>query len=355
VIPALFQPLTIRGVTFKNRIAVSPMCQYSCQDGLANDWHLVHLGSRAVGGAALVMVEATAVTAEGRISPQDMGIWTDSHVQPLARIAKFISEQGAVPAIQLAHAGRKACTKRPWEGNVPIIGKGQWQAVAPSAIAFDQGYQVPQALAKAQIADIVTAFADGARRALKAGFQTIEIHAAHGYLLHSFLSPMSNTRQDEFGGSLENRLRALLQVTSAVRAVMPDSIPLLVRISATDWLESGGWDLEQSKILSKQLAKLGADLIDCSSGGNLPRVKIPVTTGYQVPFAESIKRECGILTGAVGMITEPQQAEQIIKDGKADIILLARQVLRDPYWPLHAAQTLDYDMPWPPQYDRAKK
>jgi 2,4-dienoyl-CoA reductase-like NADH-dependent reductase (Old Yellow Enzyme family) len=347
--------LTIRGITLKNRIAVSPMCQYSSVDGMATDWHLVHLGSRAVGGAALVMVEATSVTAAGRISPEDMGIWGDQHIEPLARLATFIGEQGAVPAIQLAHAGRKACTKRPIDGGGPIVGAGKWQAVAPSAIPFAEGYQTPHALSKAEIETIIAAFVAGAQRAIQAGFQIIEIHSAHGYLLHSFLSPLSNTRSDEFGGALENRLRALLLVTAAVRGVIPDSMPLFVRISASDWAESSGWDLEQSLVLCQQLQARGADLIDCSSGGTLAQAKIPLGPGYQVPFAEKIKKECGILTGAVGLITEPAQADRIIAAGQADLVLLAREMLRDPYWPLHAARALEFDLPWPPQYDRAKK
>jgi len=337
----------------KNRIAVSPMCQYSSIDGMAEDWHLVHLGSRAVGGAALVMVEATAVLPEGRISPEDMGIWADRHVPPLARIAEFVAGQNSVPAIQLAHAGRKACTAAPWKGGKPIIGEGQWQAVAPSAIPFDEGFSAPHALTQEEIEGLVEAFAEATKRSVRAGFQCIEIHAAHGYLLHEFLSPISNHRDDRFGGSLENRLRLMLMVAEAVRAHMDASMPLFVRISATDWAQSGGWDLEQSIELCKRLKLLGVDLIDCSSGGTLPKAKIPLGPGYQVPFAEAIKRDTGLLTGAVGLITKADQANKIIEAQQADIVLLAREFLRDPYWALHAARELGANFAAPPQYLRA--
>lgn len=351
--PPLFEPLTIRGITFKNRIAVSPMCQYSSIDGMATEWHLVHLGSRAVGGAALVMVEATAVEANGRISPEDMGIWADKHIEPLARVAAFVAGQNSVPGIQLAHAGRKACTARPWAGGGPLSGAQQWQPIAPSPLPFDEGYQTPQEMTIADIERTTSSFADAAKRSVQAGFQLIEIHAAHGYLLHEFLSPMSNRRSDAFGGSLENRLRFPLLVIEAVRAVMPESMPLFMRISASDWLDSGGWDLAQSIELAKRSKPLGVDLIDCSSGANLPKVRIPIEPGYQVPFAQAIKKEAAILTGAVGLITQPEQANEIIESGKADLILMARQFLRDPYFPLHAAKALGATMAGPPQYGRA--
>lgn len=350
----LFTPLTLGEVTLPNRIAVSPMCQYSAREGLATDWHLVHLGSRAVGGAGLVMAEATAVQAQGRISPQDLGIWDDGHIEGLARIARFIRSQGAVAGIQLAHAGRKASTQRPWEGHDPIPPQeGGWTAVGPSPIAFP-GYPQPLPLDQPGIDDIIRAFRLAARRALEAGFQVLEIHAAHGYLLHSFLSPLSNQREDAYGGSLENRIRLLLEVVEAIRKVWPAELPLLVRISATDWVE-GGWDLEQSCALASVLEPRGVDLIDCSSGGTLPGASVPLGPGYQVPFAEAIRREVGIPTGAVGLITDPAQAEGILQKGQADLILLAREMLRDPYWPLHAAQALAAAdaVPWPPQYLRA--
>jgi 2,4-dienoyl-CoA reductase-like NADH-dependent reductase (Old Yellow Enzyme family) len=350
----LFEPLVLRGVTLQNRIAVSPMCQYSCTNGLANEWHLVHLGSRAVGGAGLVLTEATAVVAHGRISPQDQGIWSDEHIEPLARITRFIREQNGVAGIQLAHAGRKASTYRPWEGHGAIPeAQGGWREVlAPSALRFAEDYPLPKALTEDEIQGVVEAFAAAARRACDAGFSVVEIHAAHGYLLHEFLSPFSNQRQDKYGGSFENRTRIVREVVSAVRNVWPDQLPLFVRISATDW-EPGGWDLEQSIELARQLKSLGIDLIDCSSGGNLAKANIPVGPGYQTTLAESIRREAGIATGAVGMITSPAQADQIVRTGQADIVLLARELLRDPYWPLHAARELGHDVPWPVQYLRA--
>lgn len=350
----LFTPFTIRGITFPNRIGVSPMCQYSSIDGKANDWHLVHLGSRAVGGAGMVMMEATAVQAIGRISPQDMGIWSDEHKASLSPIADFISRQGSVPAIQLAHAGRKASTARPWEGGGSIDpNKGGWSIVAPSAIAFDSNYQIPSPLDPEQIARIILDFRQAARRSVRAGFKVIEIHSAHGYLLHSFLSPLSNKRTDKYGGSLENRMRLLLEVASAIREEIPDGMPLFVRISATDWVE-GGWDLDQSVALAGELAKAGVDLIDCSSGALVPYAKIPVSAGYQVEFAERIKKETGIKTAAVGMITTASQAEAIIASNEADMVFLARQMLKDPYWPIHAAAELGADITWPIQYGRAK-
>ena len=350
---SLFTPLTIREVTFRNRIAVSPMCQYSSEDGFASDWHLVHLGSRAVGGAALVMTEASAVEARGRISPQDLGIWKDEHIEFLARIARFLRQHGAVPGIQIAHAGRKASTRRPWEGGGRIDpAEGGWQPVAPSAIPFHPGDPAPAALSREEIHAIAKAFADAAARALAAGFQVVEIHGAHGYLMHEFLSPLSNRRGDEYGGSLENRQRFALETAAAVRAVWPDRLPLFHRISATDWAE-GGWMPEDSVELARRLGPLGVDLIDCSSGGLVPHQQIALGPGYQVPFAERIRRETGVLTGAVGMITTPRQAAAIVEQGQADLVLLAREFLRDPYFPLHAARELGEKCPPPVQYARA--
>ncbi|MGB0035163.1 MAG: NADH:flavin oxidoreductase/NADH oxidase [Candidatus Acidiferrales bacterium] len=349
----LFNPMTIRGVTLKNRIVVSPMCEYSSADGFATDWHLVHLGSRAVGGAALVFTEAAAVTPEGRISPQDMGIWKDAHIEPLVRITRFLREQGAIPGMQLAHAGRKGSTRRPWEKpGVIAESDGGWIPVAPSAIPFSDSYAMPRALDDAGIRAVVNAFADAARRALQAGFAALEIHAAHGYLIHEFHSPLSNQRTDAYGGSLENRTRLLREIVSAVRRVWPESLPLFVRISATDWVP-GGWDLDQSVELARQLGPLGVDLIDCSSGGNVPYAKIPMAPGYQVPFAAEIRRAAGIRTGAVGMITTAAQGEAILREEKADVIIIAREFLRQPYWPLHAAKELGVSTSWPAQYLRA--
>jgi 2,4-dienoyl-CoA reductase-like NADH-dependent reductase (Old Yellow Enzyme family) len=351
--PNLFESLKIRSVEFPNRIFVSPMCQYSCVDGLANDWHLVHLGSRAVGGAGLVMTEATAVVAEGRISAADMGLWNDRQIEALARITWFIHGQGSVAGIQIAHAGRKASTPRPWDGTGTVSGeKGGWIPVGPSPVAFAADHAVPKELSLTEIAETVRAFAQTARRALAAGFRVLEIHSAHGYLLHEFLSPLSNERSDEYGGGFENRTRLLREVAAAVRKVWPEELPLFVRISSTDWVE-GGWDIEQSVELAKLLRPLGVDLIDCSSAGMVPHAKIPVGPGYQVGFAERIRRESGILTGAVGMITSPEQADEIIRSGKADAVLLAREYLRDPYWPQHASQRLGAKFSWPVQYLRA--
>jgi 2,4-dienoyl-CoA reductase-like NADH-dependent reductase (Old Yellow Enzyme family) len=353
---AIFSPLTIGDVTFRNRIGVSPMCQYSCEDGFANDWHLVHLGSRAVGGAGLVMVEASAVTADGRISPQDMGIWKDEHIEPLARCAHFIRKQGAVPGIQLAHAGRKASTAPPWEKRGPLaIAEGGWRPIwSPSAVAFDEKSPLPEALKGPQIAEIVQAFADAARRAESAGFELVEIHSAHGYLLHEFLSPLSNLREDTYGGSFENRTRAVRETVEAIRKVWPERLPLFIRISATDWAE-GGWNVDDSVTLAKMVKPLGVDLVDCSSGALVPGVRIPAGPGYQVPFSQRIRAEAGVATAAVGMITEPSQANSIIKEGQADIIFMAREFLREPYWPLHAAQELHEKdaVKWPVQYERA--
>ena len=351
----LFSPLTIREVTFRNRIAVSPMCEYSSEDGFANDWHLVHLGSRAVGGAGLVMTEANAVTPEGRISPADLGIWKDEHVAPLARAARFIKAQGAIPGTQLAHAGRKASTAVPWQGGQALTPEqGGWTPIqAPSAIPFSDAHQTPQALSAAAIGDLVAAFASAARRALDAGFEVVELHGAHGYLLNEFLSPLANHRTDDYGGSFENRTRLAREIVEAVRRVWPERLPLFLRISASDWAE-GGWTLEDSVALATMLRPLGVDLIDCSSGGLVPYAKIPVGAGYQVPFAQEIRRLAGVATGAVGMITAPMQADQIIRSGQADLVFLAREFLRDPYWPLHAAQAVHQDVSWPPQYERAK-
>jgi 2,4-dienoyl-CoA reductase-like NADH-dependent reductase (Old Yellow Enzyme family) len=351
----LFSPLALRGVTLRNRIAVSPMCEYSSIDGFANDWHLVHLGSRAVGGAGLVITEATAVTADGRISPADLGIWRDEHVEMLARITHFIASQGAVAGIQLAHAGRKASSEVPWRGGRALTpDEGGWSPIhAPSAIAFRPGDPVPRALDAEGIRGVITAFVDATRRALDAGFQLIELHAAHGYLIHEFLSPLSNTRDDAYGGSFDNRTRLLREVIEAVRDVWPQRYPLLVRISATDWLE-GGWTIDDSVELARQLAPMGVDMLDCSSGGAAPGARIPVGPAYQTPFAERIRRETGMCTGAVGLITEARQADEIVRSGQADIVLLAREMLRDPYFPLRAARELDAEIRWPDQYLRAK-
>jgi 2,4-dienoyl-CoA reductase-like NADH-dependent reductase (Old Yellow Enzyme family) len=350
----LFSPLPQRSLTLRNRIVVSPMCQYSCTGGLATDWHLVHLGSRAVGGAAVVIAEATAVEARGRISPGDLGLWQDAQIEPLARVARFIREQGAVPGVQLAHAGRKASTARPWEGGGPVpLAQGGWPVVAPSALPFAEDHPVPEELTPAGITEIVRGFADAAKRSLAAGFELIELHAAHGYLLHQFLSPLSNHRTDRYGGPFENRCRAVLEVVEAVRAVWPERLPLWVRVSATDWAESGGWDLPQTVALAQLLKTRGVDLLDCSSGGMLPRAKIPAGPGFQVPFAEAVRREAGIATGAVGFISQPDQAEKIVAENRADVVLLGREFLRDPYWPLHAAKALGADFTWPAQYRRA--
>jgi 2,4-dienoyl-CoA reductase-like NADH-dependent reductase (Old Yellow Enzyme family) len=351
----LFEPLKVRDVEMPHRIVVSPMCQYSCNDGFATDWHFVHLGSRAVGRAAAVIAEATAVTADGRISPQDLGLWTDAHIEPLRRTFSFIAEQGSVPGIQLAHAGRKASTNQPWNGGKPISpAEGGWTPIfAPSALPFAEGYQVPHSLSVDEIATIVIAFAAAARRAEAAGAKLIELHAAHGYLLHSFLSPISNQRTDQYGGSFANRTRMACEVVNAVRKVWPEKYPLWIRISATDWVE-GGWSVEESVELARMLKPMGVDLFDCSSGGNVFNAKIPVGPGYQTAFAEKVRREAGVLTGAVGMITDPAQADQIIRSGQADVAILARQFLREPYWPLLAARALGQEIKWPVQYERAK-
>ena len=350
----LFEPLTLRGVTFRNRIGVSPMCQYSSSDGFANDWHFVHLGGFAVGGAGLVFCEATAVTPEGRISPWDQGIWKDDHVPMLRRITEFVARHGASPGIQLAHAGRKASTKRPWEGQGAVTPQdGGWEVVAPSAIAFSDTYPMPHELTSEQIASLITSFRDAASRALAAGFQVIELHGAHGYLLHEFLSPLSNHRTDAYGGSLENRLRLTLEVVRAVRTLWPERLPLFLRISATDWSE-GGWDPDQSVELAKRVKSEGVDLVDCSSGGLASTAKVPFGPGYQVQFARRVRADAQIPTAAVGLITKPDQADTIIREGSADVILLAREMLRQPHWPLLAAHALGVRTPWPPQYERAR-
>ncbi|MFN2460050.1 MAG: NADH:flavin oxidoreductase/NADH oxidase [Candidatus Velthaea sp.] len=351
----LFDSFTIRGVRLRNRIAVSPMCEYSSTDGFAGDWHLVHLGSRAVGRAALVLTEAIAVTADGRISPADLGIYRDEHVEALARIVRFCEGQGAVMGTQLAHAGRKASTAPPWLGGGPVAeADGGWRPIhAPSPLAFSASSIVPKELDEAGIAEIVAAFAAGAKRSAAAGFRVIELHGAHGYLIHEFLSPISNRRTDRYGGSFANRTRFLREVVDAVRVVWPERNPLFVRLSATDWVPQG-WDIEECIELARSLREHGVDLIDVSSGGTVADAKIPVGPGYQVPFAEPIRREAGIATGAVGMITEPHQAQTIVANGQADIVLLARELLRDPYWPMHAAQALGVELEWPNQYLRAK-
>jgi len=353
-VPPLFQPLTIRSVTLRNHIGVSPMCQYSAEDGVANDWHFVHLGSRAVGGAGLVMVEATAVAPEGRITPGCLGLWGEKHIEPLARIAKFVKVHGAVAGIQIAHAGRKASADLPWQGGAHLSeAQGGWPMIAPSAIPFgDTLTKVPRAMTEADIARVQNDFVAAAKRALMAGFEWLELHAAHGYLFNEFLSPLANHRTDQYGGSFENRTRFLLDTTRAVRRVWPDKLPLAVRISANDWKE-GGWDIEQSIELAKLLKAGGVDLMDCSSGGVVPDAKITVVPGYQVPFAEKIRHGANIATAAVGFITEPKQADDIVRRGQADVVLLARQMLVDPYWPAHAAKALGYKLPPPNQYSRA--
>jgi len=350
----LLSPLSIKEVTFRNRITISPMCQYSSVDGFATDWHLVHLGSRAVGGAGLIIQEATAVSAEGRISPGDLGIYDQEHVEKLKRITSFIREHGAVAGIQLAHAGRKASCAVPWEGGHQLRpGEGGWTTVAPSPLAFNPSDELPHELSLQDIRKVIDDFRIAAKRALEAGYQVVEIHAAHGYLIHQFLSALSNHRKDTSGGSLENRTRLLLEVVKSVRMEWPGQLPLFVRISATDWANEG-WEPEEAVQLCAMLKKEEVDLIDCSSGGLVPYARIPVGPGYQVPFAERIKKETGILTGAVGLITGVHQAEDILKEGQADLILLARTSLREPYFALHAAHMLGDDIEWARQYQRAK-
>jgi 2,4-dienoyl-CoA reductase-like NADH-dependent reductase (Old Yellow Enzyme family) len=350
----LFTPFKLRNIEFKNRIFVSPMCQYSSDDGLPTDWHLVHLGSRAVGGAALVMVEATAVSPEGRISPWDSGIWSDKHADGFKRITGFVKAQGAIPGIQLAHAGRKASTDLPWRGGRPLKkDEGGWQPLAPSPTPFDSLSPLPREMDSRDMEEITSQFVTAAKRSVQAGFEVLELHMAHGYLCHEFLSPVSNRRQDEWGGTLEHRERFPLKVAEAVRKVWPEPWPLFVRISCTDWVE-GGWDLAQSIDFCRRLKELGVDFIDCSSGGMVKDAVVPAGPGFQTPFAAAIRREVGIPTGAVGLITDPVQAEQIVATGEADAVLMAREMLRSPYWPLHTAKTLGVDIPWPNQYRLAK-
>ena len=349
----LFDPLTLRDVTLPNRIAVSPMCQYSAVDGVPNDWHFVHLGSRAVGGAGLVLTEATAVRPEGRISPDDLGLWNDRQLDAFARVTAFVRGQGSAPGVQLAHAGRKASTWRPWSGQGAVPPeRGGWTPVGPGTRPFADGYPAPRAMTPADIDEVVAAFGEAARRAFAAGFSVVEVHAAHGYLLHEFLSPLSNDRTDEYGGAFENRIRFLLRVVERIRAVWPERQPVIVRLSLTDWVE-GGWNLPQSIELARRLAGAGVDLIDCSSGGTVPQARIPFGPGYQTGLAAEVKRAAGIMTGAVGMITSAAQADHIVRTAQADCVLLARAMLRDPYWPLHAARELGHAMAWPAQYLRA--
>jgi 2,4-dienoyl-CoA reductase-like NADH-dependent reductase (Old Yellow Enzyme family) len=350
----LFEPINFRKVRLRNRIVCSPMCQYSSEDGFANDWHLVHLGSRAIGGAGLIIVEATAVSAEGRITPSDLGLWKDEHIHFLQRITTFLKAHGAVAGIQLAHAGRKASHHVPWKGGQALnANESLWETLAPSAIAFKEGEPTPREMSEDDINKVIADFQQATIRARKAGFELIEIHAAHGYLISEFLSPISNHRRDKWGGSFENRCRLLLEIISAIRKQWSDDQPLFVRISATDWVE-GGWTADDSVQLAKVLKQNGVDLVDCSSGGNASGARIPVGPMYQVPFAEKVKKEAGMLTGAVGMITTATEAASIIAEGKADLVIIARELLRDPYFPLHAAKILGEELPWPVQYERAK-
>ena len=351
----LLSPLALRSVTLRNRIGMSPMCQYSAVDGRVGDWHLAHYASRAVGGVGLVLVEASGVEARGRISPADVGIWEDGQVEPLARVVRGIVENGATAGIQLAHAGRKASVRAPWDqGGAPLLpGDGGWVPVAPSALPFADGHATPAPLSEEGVAEVIRSFAAAARRALSAGFQVAEVHAAHGYLLHEFLSPLSNRRTDRYGGSLENRTRIVREVIEAVRREWPDRLPLFLRVSCTDWTD-GGWDLPQTVELARQVGPLGVDVVDCSSGGNVATARIPAGPGYQVPFAESIRRDAAIATAAVGLITSPAQAETVIRSGQADLVLLGRELLREPYFPLRAARELGVEGPWPRQYLRAR-
>ncbi len=350
----LFSEVSFRNVTLKNRIAVSPMCQYSSVDGFSSEWHLVHLGSRAVGGAGLIFTEASAVTEDGRISPHDLGIYDDKHVDGLSRITSFIESVGAVPGIQLAHAGRKSSTARPWDGGKPLsVDQGGWTPLfGPSKLSFADGYQTPEEMTVRDIADLISAFAQAASRSEQAGFKVIELHAAHGYLIHEFLSPISNQRTDQYGGSFANRTRLLREIVTALRESWPDNLPIFVRLSTTEWVEEG-WNIGESMELGAVLKEIGVDLIDCSSGGNIPKASIPLGPGYQTAFAERIKREAGVPTGAVGMITSPTQADHIIRSGQADIVLLAREMLRDPYWPNRASRELGHGNILPKQYERA--
>ncbi len=353
-VPHLFQPLTIRSVTLRNRIGVSPMCQYSAADGFANDWHYIHLGSHAVGGASIVIVEATGVAPEGRITPGCLGLWSDKHIEPLARIAKLVKDNGAVAGIQIAHAGRKASADLPWHGGAHLSeAHGGWETIAPSPIPFGgELTKIPRAMTETDILRVQNDFVATAKRALAAGFNFLELHAAHGYLFNSFLSPLTNLRTDEYGGSFENRIRLLLETTRAVRKVWPENLPLAVRISAIDWMP-GGWQIEDSIALAKLLKAEGVDLMDCSSGGLVPEAKIKVEPGYQVPFAEKVRHGANIATAAVGFITIAKQADDIVRAGQADVVLLARQMLADPYWPAHAAKMIGYKLPPPNQYARA--
>jgi 2,4-dienoyl-CoA reductase-like NADH-dependent reductase (Old Yellow Enzyme family) len=352
--PHLFDPITLRGITLRNRIGMAPMCMYSYTNGISNDWQVVHLGARAVGGVGLVIAEATAVEARGRITPEDAGIWSFAHIEPLTRVTRFIKEHGAVAGIQIAHAGRKASTSRPWDGGKPLAPDGPrgWQVVGPSPIPFNEGYQVPHELTQAEISEIQASFKAAAERALVAGFEWLEIHGAHGYLIQSFCSPLSNQRKDEYGGSLAKRMRFLFETVQAVREIWPERLPLAVRISGSDWVE-GGWMVEDSIALARGLKDEGVDLVDCSSGGNSPLAQPPTGAGYQVPIAEAVRREASIPTAAVGLITAPAQADEIIRNGRADLVLLGRELLRDPYWALHAAQALKQPAPVPDQYLRA--
>ncbi len=351
---SLFEPLASRAVTLRNRLVMSPMCQYSATDGLAADWHFAHYGSRAAGGLGALLVEATAVAPEGRISPFDLGLWRDEQIAPLARVAAFVAAQGAVPGIQIAHAGRKACTARPWEGGGAVpLAAGGWTPVGPGEEPFAPAYHAPRALTASGVEGVVGAFAAAARRARQAGFELLEIHAAHGYLLHQFLSPLVNHRADGYGGAFANRARLTLEVARAVRATWPEALPLWMRISATDWAP-GGWDVDEAVRLAVQLREEGVDLVDCSSGGAVAHQRVALGPGYQVPFAERVRREAGVCTGAVGLITEPEQAEAILRRGQADVVVLGRALLREPHWPLRAALVLGAEAAWPPQYLRAK-
>ena len=351
----LFSPLRIRGIELKNRIAVSPMCQYSSYNGIPTEWHLIHLGSRAVGGAALIIQEATAVSPEGRISPDDAGIWNDIQMEAYKRITAFIISQNCVPGIQLAHAGRKGSTYSPWKGTGEVRKEdGGWQTISPSPINFTDNFPSPKEMDKGDIKKVVDDFCQAANRSIKAGFKLIELHMAHGYLVHEFLSPLSNLRDDGYGGSLESRCRFAIEIAKGVRGAIPEDFPLFARISSSDWIE-GGWSIEDSVLLSKKLKEVGVDLVDCSSGGNAPKAPIPAGPGYQIPFSERIKKDVGILTGGIGFITSPEQADQIIRTGQADIVLLAREILRNPYWPLNAAKVLKEEIEWPKQYGRAKE
>jgi 2,4-dienoyl-CoA reductase-like NADH-dependent reductase (Old Yellow Enzyme family) len=352
--PHLFDPFTIKSVTLRNRIGMPPMDQYSCVDGYANDWHLVHYGTRAAGGAGLAIIEVAAVEANARITPQDLGIWSDAHIEPLARVARFIKEQGCAPGIQIGHAGRKACTRRPWEGGKPIQPGDPdfWPVAGASPIAFSEGCQVPHELSLAEIQSVQASFANAAKRALDAGFEWLELHGAHGYLTHSFYSPLSNQRTDRYGGSFENRIRFFVETVRAVRTVWPEHLPFTARLSGTDWVE-GGWTVDETVEMAKMLKAEGIDLLDCSSAGNHPAQKIPLGPGYMVPISEAVRKGAGIPTATVGLITSPTHADEIIRNGRADLVLLGRELLRDPYWPLRAAQALKQPGPVPAQYLRA--